>query len=315
MTKIVGILNITPDSFSDGGRFTLESQALTHLDTMLAAGADVIDIGAESTRPSAVAVSASEEWLRISTIFIKIVEKIKHFNKKYDKKILLSLDSRHFTTIKQAYEIGIDIINDVSGLQDEKIIDFIAKNNIKAVLMHNLSVPADPNIVINSALNVTNEILKWGHEKIAFLEGKGVKKSQLIFDPGIGFSKSASQSIRILRNIDRLRELGLPLFIGHSKKSFLDEIYKNFDGSQFCEVAFCECGSGLAAYECHCVINNNKKNIDEVVKNKEDLMKIRAKKTLMISAFLAAKNVEFIRVHDVLENKEALQNPQNFVNF
>ncbi len=282
MTKIVGILNITPDSFSDGGKFNQEDRVLTHLEQMLNEGADIIDIGAESTRPNAVAISAAEEWSRLENVLIKIVDFCKQFSQKTGKKILTSIDSYHFETIQKAHQAGIDIVNDVSGLSDERIIDFIAKNNIKTVFMHSLSVPADPKIIINSALNVVDEILSFAHKKIAFLQEKGVKKSQLIFDPGIGFSKDGAQSIRILKNIVRFRELGLPIYVGHSKKRFLDEIYKN---------------------------------LNEECKNNEDLMKLRAKKTLMISVFLSSKKVDFIRVHDVLENKKAIENHSDFINF
>ena len=147
----------------------------------------------------------------------------------------------------------------MSGLADEKIVDFIAAKNIETVLMHNVLVPAIPDTVINRNLNLVSEMLKWAEEKITFLQKKNVQKSQLIFDVGIGFSKDALQSIRVLKNIDSFRALGLPLYVGHSKKSFLEAI----DFSDF--------GEGLD----------------------------RGERTLIISDYLVKKEVEFLRVHDV----------------
>ena len=255
MVKIVGILNVTPDSFSDGGKFNSLDGALTHLKKMIAEGADVIDIGAESTRPQATPIGPEEEWRRLEKILPAIISEVK----KSPRKIKTSIDSYHFETIKKSYELGVDVINDVSGLSNEKIVDFIAAKNIETVLMHNVSVPAIADAVINRNINLVSEMLKWAEEKITFLQKKNVKKSQLIFDVGIGFGKDALQSIRVLKNIDSFRILGLPLYVGHSKKSFLEAI--NF--SDFSE--------GLD----------------------------RGEKTLIISDYLVKKEVNFLRVHDV----------------
>lgn len=275
VSRIVGILNITPDSFSDGGKFSSFDAAIFQLKKMLEDGADVIDIGAESTRPKATPIDAKTEWQRLEKILPAVLLEVKKFNKKNNKKIQTSIDSYHFETIKKSHELGIDIINDVSGLIDEKIIEFIAEKNITTILMHNLSVPTNPDLVINPYLNVVEEILNWAREKISYLEKKGVKKSQLIFDVGIGFGKNAKQSIRILKNIDAFRVLGLPLYVGHSKKSFLDEV---------------DCSDS----------SSDKKDLN------------RAAKTLIISKYLAEKNIEFLRVHDVKENLKILfDNNQN----
>ncbi len=264
MTKIVGILNVTPDSFSDGGKFDSLENALAHLKQMIADGADVIDIGAESTRPNSTPIGPAEEWHRLEKILPAVISEIK----KSPRKIKTSIDSYHFETVQKAREAGVDVINDVSGLCDERIVDFIAAKNIETVLMHNLPVPAIPDVVVNRNLNLIQEILRWASMKISYLEKKNVKKSQLIFDPGIGFGKDALQSIRILKNIDTFRSLGLPLYIGHSKKSFLEAI----DFSDYRE------------------------NLD------------RAKKTLIISKYLAQKNVEFLRVHDAKSHRDLLSN-------
>ena len=260
-TKIVGILNITPDSFSDGGKFYQKNLAILQLKKMLNEGADVIDIGAESTRPNAEILSDEVEFARLENVLEEIIYKITVFNKKNDKQVKASIDSYHFTTIVKSYEMGIEIVNDVSGLIDERIIEFIAQKNISTILMHNLAIHVNPDVVVNQNLNINQEIIDYAKQKILYLQKKGVKKSQLIFDPGIGFSKNSQQSLRILKSIGDYRILGLDLYVGHSKKSFLDAI---------------------------------------------DLPLDRNQKTLEITKYLAQKKIEYLRVHDVYENLQAI---------
>lgn len=193
-TKLVGILNITPDSFSDGGKFNSSENALSKLKEMIADGADMIDIGAESTRPNSTPISTNQEWQRLEEILPELIAEIKKY-----PHLQSSIDSYHFENIKKAYELGIDVINDVSGLVDDRIIDFIAEKNITTILMHNLAIHANPEIIVNKNLDINREIITWAEEKISYLEKRGVKKSQLIFDPGIGFAKDAAQSINILK--------------------------------------------------------------------------------------------------------------------
>lgn len=220
MTKLVGILNITPDSFSDGGKFNSLETAILQTQKLIADGADVIDIGAESTRPKATPIGAEEEWHRLEKILPAIIAQVK----KSPKKIKTSIDSYHFETLQKAWELGVDIINDVTGLSDERIVDFIAAKNIETILMHNVAIPAVEGSLVNRNINLIREMLAWGARKISDLEKKNVKKSQLVFDVGIGFGKDALQSIRVLKNIEEFRRLGLPLYVGHSKKSFLDSV-------------------------------------------------------------------------------------------
>ena len=264
-SKIVGILNLTPDSFSDGGKYFDEKKALFYLEEMLMAGADIIDIGAESTRPNAQIINAQEEIARLENILPKLIFAIKNFNKIHNKNIQASIDSYHLETIIFAHKIGVEIINDVSGLIDEKIIDYIAQNNLTAILMHNLAIHSNPELIVNRDLNVVEEIINWAHQKINYLTARKIQKSQLIFDPGIGFAKNSTQSIRILKNINAFRVLNLPIYVGHSKKSFLDAI--NIPSQP---------------------------NLD------------RTAKTLILSQYLAQKNVEYLRVHDVKENIGAI---------
>jgi len=263
--KIVGILNLTPDSFSDGGKYFDEETALFHLTEMMLSGVDIVDIGAESTRPNAQILQAREEISRLENILPKLISAVKNFNKIHHKNIQTSIDSYHLETIIFAHKIGVEIINDVSGLIDEKIIDYIAQNNLTAILMHNLAIHSNHDLIVNRDLNVVDEIINWAQQKIAYLTSKKIQKSQLIFDPGIGFAKNSTQSIRILKNINAFRILALPIYVGHSKKSFLDAI--NIPSQP---------------------------NLD------------RTAKTLILSQYLAQKNVDYLRVHDVKENIEAI---------
>jgi len=258
MTKIVGILNITPDSFSDGGKFDSKNSALTHVKKLIEDGADIIDIGAESTRPGSVKVSTGEEWSRLKDVLPDIIKVVKSS----DRKVKTSIDSYHFENIKKSHEAGIDIINDVTGLSDDRVVDFIAAKNIETILMHNEKIEPLEGVVLNQHLNLTHKILSWGKDKVNYLRKKGVNKSNLIFDVGIGFGKDADQSIRILKYIHYYKALGLPLYVGHSKKSFL----KGIDFDKYCL------------------------DLDA------------SQKTLLISKYLVGRGVDYLRVHDVKEH-------------
>lgn len=269
VTKIVAILNITPDSFSDGGKYNSPQNALKQLKKLLQEGADMIDIGAESTRPGHIPVTAEEEWQRLENILPQIIQEVKTFNKKNNKKVTTSIDTRNFETAKKSYELGIDIINDVDGLIDDRTIDFIAQNNITTILMHNLAIKPVKGVLVNEHTNMTLEILKWARKKVNYLQKKGVKRSQLIFDVGIGFGKTPLQSIRILKNINAYRSLALPLYVGHSKKRFLKEV-------------------DFSAYH---------KKTEEFSSEQ---------KTLVVSKYLIDQEIEYLRVHDAAGHKKLL---------
>jgi dihydropteroate synthase len=223
MVKIVGILNITPDSFFDGGKYFTKDLACKQVTKLMQDGADIIDIGAESTKPNATALTDEQELARLEML-PQIIAMVADFNKKMAKNIQTSIDSYHYQTIAKAVDCGIDIVNDISGLVDRKIIDLILSQQVKVIFMHNLAIHAKPNLIVNPNLNINNEIISWAKNKIDYLLGCGLKKEQLIFDPGIGFSKNALQSIRILKNINEYRILNVPILVGHSNKSFLDSI-------------------------------------------------------------------------------------------
>jgi dihydropteroate synthase len=264
MTKIVGILNITPDSFFDGGKYNEQKNALKQLEILLIDGADVIDVGAESTRPGAEAISAEEELARLQGILLSIILAVQKFNQKNHKKVEISLDSRHSEVVAVALGWGIDIINDVSGFEDLRMVELAVQSGKKIVVMHNLGVPAAKNKIIDENLDVVEVLVDWMKNKLEQLQKAGVKKEQIIFDIGIGFGKNAAQSIKLLQEIDRLRVLDLPLYVGHSNKSFLDELHE------------------LGPINCNQTMN-------------------RREKSILVSRYLMQKNIEYLRVHNVVE--------------
>lgn len=255
--KIVGILNITPDSFSDGGKYINKDAAIAKLHVMIQNGASIIDIGAESTRPGSTKISHKDEWSRLENILPDLIYEIHKYNKDNSKNVKSSIDSYHFETIKKAHEYGIDIINDINGLKDKNIIEYIAQNSLEVILMHNHPLEIKSDLIINQYADTNIQIINFARSKINFLIKSGICKSKIIFDPGIGFNKNALQSIRILKYIKDYKILGVPIYIGHSKKSFLDSISVGGD---------------------------------------------RAQKTFIISKFLYKLNIDYIRVHDVVEH-------------
>ncbi|NBX02754.1 MAG: dihydropteroate synthase [Alphaproteobacteria bacterium] len=221
MTKLMGIVNVTPDSFSDGGNAFATEDALAAIEKLIADGADIIDIGAESTRPDATPLSQEEEWERLDGLFLLLP--------KFAGKVVFSLDTRHAKTAKKAVSYGMPIINDVSGFSDPEMVKAVRNSSCKLVVMHSLSVPADKSIVLPENVDVVAEVLAWGRERIAALEAAGIARERIIFDPGIGFGKTAPQSLALVNGIERFAELGVPLLVGHSRKSFLAGIAPDRD--------------------------------------------------------------------------------------
>jgi dihydropteroate synthase len=309
MTKIVGILNITPDSFFDGGKFNYVDAALNHLWQLIKDGADVIDVGAESTRPGAVPIDDKEEWQRLENILPQVILEVQKYNQKHHKKILVSLDSRHSQTVSKALELGVDIINDVSGFEDFEMMKLAAQSGKKIIVMHNLGVPADKNKIIDENLDVVEALIDWMKNKLEILHKAGVKKSQIIFDIGLGFGKNAAQSIKILQEIDRLRELDLPLYVGHSNKSFLDEMeignepkvgIANADLRSRSSSGFVTPTFTFASKQ------QQEMNVRSALQmptcSGEAHKTTREEKTILVSKYLIQKNVEYLRVHDVSAN-------------
>ena len=220
-TQIMGILNVTPDSFSDGGLFFEESKAYNHANLMIQNGAKIVDIGGESTRPGSKTINQKEEWKRIKNIIIKL--------KKYFPKILLSLDTRKSYVMKHGIRNGIDIINDVSGLKfDKKSFNIINSKKIPFILHHMQGTPntMQKNPKYDDALL---DIFDFFEKKISFCLKKKYKKDFIIIDPGIGFGKNLDHNLRIISKISTFHSLGCPILIGTSRKRFIEHIVTKFD--------------------------------------------------------------------------------------
>lgn len=219
-TRLVGILNLTPDSFSDGGQFVNASDALVQAEKLVLEGAEILDIGAESTRPGAQPILPEDEWQRLAPV----LSMIKEHSKAWSIKPKLSVDTRHYQVAENAIALGVDWVNDVSGFSDSKMRKLVAETAVQCVVMHNLGVPANKNKVMPSHPNICEPILNWAKQRFNELILAGVVPEQFIFDIGIGFGKTAQQSAFLLKNIKQFQRLDCPLLIGHSRKSFLNLI-------------------------------------------------------------------------------------------
>ena len=212
--KIVGILNLTTNSFSDGGEFYEFDKAIEHLNEMINDGADVVDIGAESTKPYSEPVSAAEQLSKL----VPLLEYIKE----NDIKIPVSIDTRSSAVARKCLELGADIINDVSGFDyDEKMPEVIAEFNAKVIIQHSKGTPQNmQDKPVYS--NLMDEIYLGLKNKIDIALSKGIKRENIIIDPGIGFGKTREDNFEILRRIEELYGLGCPVMLGISRKSLLN---------------------------------------------------------------------------------------------
>ncbi len=213
---IQGVLNVTPDSFSDGGRFDTLDRALAHAELLEAQGADIIDVGGESTRPFSEPVSAEEELRRV----VPVIEAVR---KRSD--ILISIDTSKAEVARAALHAGADIINDVSALRaDPHMAGLAAETDVPVVLMHMKGTPRDMQ-VDPSYDDVIAEIGDFFQERISFCQETGIKRERLILDPGIGFGKRFQDNLDIINHISDFKErFGLPILVGPSRKAFLGAI-------------------------------------------------------------------------------------------
>lgn len=212
---IMGILNITPDSFSDGGLYNNTDDAINHYKEMLHDGADIIDIGGESTRPFSQKITVEEEISRV----IPIIEKIRTF----DKNTILSVDTRNALTAKKVLEAGADMVNDISALDwDKEMLNVIKEKNCPIILNHSTGSP-DVMQKKTKYSDVIDTIYDYLQDKINLLIQEGIEKANIIIDPGIGFGKTTEQNFEIIKRIEELSTLGCAILAGHSRKNFLKE--------------------------------------------------------------------------------------------
>ena len=245
-TYVMGILNATPDSFSDGGKFNEVELALKRVEEMIRQGADIIDVGGESTRPGFTVVEADDEINRVVPV-------IKAIKEKFD--ITVSIDTYKAKTAEAAIKAGADIINDVWGFKKDKDMAAVAaKYDVQCILMHNREDKPYENLM--------EEVKSDLEESIEIAMDAGVKKENIILDPGIGFAKTYEENLMVMKNLKEIRDLGYPVLLGTSRKSMI--------------------GNALNL------------PVDQ-----------RVEGTVATTVMGIMAGCEFVRVHDVLENKRA----------
>tara|TARA_B100001093_G_scaffold157230_1_gene149817 strand:+ start:934 stop:1986 length:1053 start_codon:yes stop_codon:yes gene_type:complete len=216
--NLMGVLNLTPDSFSDGGKFNSKKKGISHALSMFKLGANIIDIGGESTRPGSNTINSKLEWSRIE----KIIRSI-------SKKIPISLDTRKSEIMKQGIKYKIKIINDVSGLSyDTETIKILKKYKIPFVIQHSKGSPKN----MQTKPSYKNELLDiydFFEQKIKFLRSVGIKHNNIIIDPGVGFGKNLKHNMNLMSGISIFHSLGFPILVGNSRKRFIKEISKKND--------------------------------------------------------------------------------------
>ena len=219
--NLMGVLNMTPDSFSDGGKFLNKKKAFIHAKHMIKSGANIIDIGGESTKPGSKKLNEKDEWKRIEKTILKVRNKF--------PKITLSIDTRKSNIMKKSIEKGIDIINDVSGLNfDVKSFDLINSKNKPFILHH---MQGTPEMMQNNPKykDVLLDIFDFFERKIDFCISKNFDRKSIILDPGIGFGKNLKHNMRLISKISIFHSLGCPLLIGTSRKRFIKQLALNYD--------------------------------------------------------------------------------------
>ena len=209
----MGVLNLTPDSFSDGGRFNKEDRGFKHAKNLFNLGAKIIDVGGESTRPGSKEVKLKDEWQRIK----KTIKKI-------DKKISLSVDTRKSEIMEKSIKLGIRLVNDISGLNhDKNSISILKKYKTPFVINH---IQGTPEIMQIKPYykNVLYDIYDFFEDKINYIRLNGIKHNCIILDPGIGFGKNLKHNLNLISNVSIFHSLGFPILLGISRKKFIKDI-------------------------------------------------------------------------------------------
>jgi len=210
----MGVLNLTPDSFSDGGKFNSKKKGIDHAISLLNCGANLIDIGGESTRPGSKVIRENLEWQRIEKILKSLIK----------KKIPISLDTRKSKIMSKGINLGVKLINDISGLEfDNQTLNILKKYKVPFVIQHSQGTPE--NMQKNPRYkNELLDIYDFFEKKIKLLRLKGIKHNKIILDPGIGFGKNLKHNMSLIRNISIFHSLGFPILVGNSRKRFIKEI-------------------------------------------------------------------------------------------
>lgn len=240
MPVLMGILNITPDSFSDGGLYDDAEAALAHAEQMMAEGAAIIDVGGESTRPGSDPVEPAEEWSRIEGVLRALVQ----------RGLCVSVDTRHAEVAAKAVEAGASIINDVSGFRDPAMVEVARASEVGCVVMH---MKGEPKTMQSAPSydDVVAEVRDYLAERCAELEASGIARERLCIDPGPGFGKTPKQTIELMRNLHELVRLGYPVMVAASRKSYvgyaygIDEPAERDEASATEALMACELGASI----------------------------------------------------------------------
>ena len=219
--NIMGVLNLTPDSFSDGGKYNQRNNGFNHAINLFKLGANIIDVGGESTRPGSLEIKYKKEWNRIKKTIIKL-----------NKKVNLSLDTRKSRIMEDGIKKGVNLINDISGLNyDKNSIEVLKKYNTPFVIHH---IQGTPDTMQKNPKyeNVLLDIYDFFEERISYVRKFGIKHNNIIIDPGIGFGKNLKHNMKLISNISIFHSLGFPVLIGLSRKKFIKDISKNNDSKE-----------------------------------------------------------------------------------
>ena len=219
---VMGIVNVTPDSFSDGGKFSSTDLAVEHALKLIAEGADVLDIGGESTRPGAAVVSLDEELKRVIPV-IEALSKTCH--------VPISIDTYKPEVMRQAIAAGADIVNDIRALQEPNALEIVAQSNVGVCLMHMQGTPQTMQLEPHYD-DVVSEVKQFLVDRMNAALAYGIVKNRILLDPGFGFGKTRAHNIALIQHLDGLNAIGLPLLVGLSRKSVLGSITGGDEGQR-----------------------------------------------------------------------------------
>ena len=213
--RVMGVLNVTPDSFSDGGRHLVRDDALRHAGQMLAEGAAIIDIGGESTRPGADPVSSQQELDRVATVVEALVRELD---------ALVSVDTSNPEVMREVALLGAGMLNDVRALEREGAMEAALGTGLPVCLMHRQGEPRDMQQAPRYDGPVEEAVVEFLESRLAACAAAGLRRERLLLDPGFGFGKTVEHNLRLLNRLDRLEDFGLPLLVGMSRKSMIGKV-------------------------------------------------------------------------------------------
>jgi dihydropteroate synthase len=213
-TLVMGVLNVTPDSFSDGGRYLDPEAAVAHGRHLLASGADLLDVGAESTRPGSNPVPADEQWRRLEPVLRPLSR---------EHGVCLSVDTANAEVARRALELGVQVVNDVSALGDPRMAEMVGPTEAGVILMHMQGTPATMQDHPRYE-DAPSDVARWLSGRLAAANRAGIAEERVALDPGIGFGKALSHNLDLLARLDELVALGRPIVVGVSRKSFIGKL-------------------------------------------------------------------------------------------